>query len=72
MTALHAVTHAATHAVTNDAMTHALAVAQQFEARGFLGTVGTIAAATILFFVAIGFIVGLILGIIIGRVTKRI
>ena len=45
--------------------------AQQFEARGFLGTVGAIAAATIIFFIAIGFIVGLILGIIIGRVSKR-
>jgi hypothetical protein len=45
--------------------------AQQFEARGFLGTVGAIAAATIIFFIAIGFVVGLILGIVIGRLTKR-
>jgi uncharacterized membrane-anchored protein YhcB (DUF1043 family) len=31
--------------------------------------VGRIAAATIIFFVAIGFIVGLIVGILIGRAT---
>jgi hypothetical protein len=52
-------------------LTQALVAAQEFQAKGFLGTVGTIAAATILFFIAIGFIVGLLLGIFIGRVTKR-
>lgn len=41
------------------------------EASGFLGTVGKIAAATIVFFLAVGFIVGLVLGIIIGRLTAR-
>jgi hypothetical protein len=56
---------------THYALTQALAAAQEIEARGFLGTVGRIAAATILFFVTIGFIVGLILGIFIGRATAR-
>jgi hypothetical protein len=49
----------------------AVLAAQELEARGFLGTVGRIAAATIIFFVAIGFVVGLILGIMIGRLTAR-
>jgi hypothetical protein len=57
--------------VTHYAMTQVLVTAQEFEARGFLGTVGKIAAATIIFFVAIGFIVGVILGIFIGRATAR-
>lgn len=52
------------------ALNQAVLAASELEARGFLGTVGKIAAATIIFFVAIGFIVGLIVGIIIGRVTK--
>lgn len=44
---------------------------QEIEARGFLGTVGKIAVATVVFFLAIGFVVGLVLGIIIGRATAR-
>lgn len=49
---------------------HAFVVAQDVQA-GFMGTVGKIAAGTIIFFIAIGFIVGLLLGIFIGRITKR-
>lgn len=57
--------------VTHYVFAQAVVVAQEIEARGFLGTVGRIAAATIIFFLAIGFIAGLVLGIFIGRVTKR-
>lgn len=57
--------------VTSYALTKAVVAAGELEARGFLGTVGKIAAWTIVFFVAIGFIVGLILGIFIGRATRR-
>lgn len=53
------------------ALTQAVLVTQEIEAKGFLGTVGKIAAATVIFFIAIGFIVGLLLGIVIGRLTKR-
>lgn len=56
--------------VIHQVFEHALAI-HDFAARGFLGTVGKIAAATIIFFVAIGFVVGLLLGIFIGRLTKR-
>ncbi|WAL66855.1 hypothetical protein ORV05_03340 [Amycolatopsis cynarae] len=56
---------------TTHALTQILLTAQEFEAKGFLGTVGKIAAATVIFFIAIGFIAGLILGIFIGRVTAR-
>ncbi|HKS44333.1 MAG TPA: hypothetical protein VJT49_04300 [Amycolatopsis sp.] len=57
--------------VNHHALTQALAVVQEIEARSFLGTVGKIAAATIIFFIGIGFVVGLLLGIFIGRLTKR-
>jgi hypothetical protein len=57
--------------VTHYALTQAVVAVQEIEARGFLGTVGRIAAATIIFFVAIGFVVGLLLGIFIGRLSKR-
>jgi hypothetical protein len=57
--------------MNNLVLTQAVVVAQDIEAKGFLGTVGKIAAATIIFFIAIGFIVGLLLGIVIGRLTKR-
>ncbi len=56
---------------THLALTQALGLAQEIEARGFLGTVGRIAAATIVFFVGVGFVVGLLLGIFIGRATRR-
>jgi membrane protein DedA with SNARE-associated domain len=48
-----------------------IVVAQDIEAKGFLGTVGKIAAATIIFFVVIGLVVGLILGYFIGRAVGR-
>jgi len=57
--------------MTHDLMTHVALAAQQIEARGFLGTVGHIAAVTIVVLLAIGFVVGLILGIIIGRAIGR-
>lgn len=57
--------------MNNLVLTQAVLVAQDIEAKGFLGTVGKIAAATIIFFIAIGFIAGLLLGIVIGRLTKR-
>lgn len=56
---------------TTHALTQVLLTAQEFQAKGFLGTVGKIAAATIIFFIAIGFIAGLILGIFIGRRAAR-
>lgn len=63
-------------AVTLVIMTHytlvqTLATVQEFEAKGFLGTVGKIAAATVIFFVVIGLIVGLLLGFFIGRSVGR-
>jgi hypothetical protein len=39
---------------THYVLTQAVIVAQEIEARGFLGTVGKIAAATIIFFIVIG------------------
>jgi membrane protein DedA with SNARE-associated domain len=56
---------------THYALTQAIAVAQDLEAKGFLGTVGKIAAATIIFFIAIGLIVGLFLGYLIGKAVGR-
>ncbi|WP_156960341.1 hypothetical protein [Amycolatopsis taiwanensis] len=56
--------------ITYQMFEHAFVVAEEFQA-GFLGTVGKIAAGTIIFFIAIGFILGLLLGIFIGRLTKR-
>ncbi len=63
-------------AVTLVIMTHytlvqTLATVQEFEAKGFLGTVGKIAAATVIFFIVIGLIVGLLLGFFIGRSVGR-
>lgn len=63
-------------AVTLVIMTHytlvqTLATVQDFEAKGFLGTVGKIAAATVIFFIVIGLIVGLLLGFFIGRSVGR-
>ncbi|NKQ58994.1 hypothetical protein HFP15_39745 [Amycolatopsis sp. K13G38] len=57
--------------MTHYALTQTVALATEFEARGFLGTVGKIAAATIVFFIAIGLIVGLVLGYFIGRSVGR-
>ncbi|WP_116204603.1 hypothetical protein [Amycolatopsis circi] len=57
--------------MTHYALTQSVAIATDLEAKGFLGTVGKIAAATIIFFVAIGLIVGLILGYFIGRSVGR-
>jgi ABC-type nitrate/sulfonate/bicarbonate transport system permease component len=57
--------------MTHYALTQAALVAQDIEAKGFLGTVGKIAAATIIFFVGVGFVVGLILGIFIGKAMGR-
>jgi hypothetical protein len=52
--------------MTRYALTQAVTAAQEIEAKGFLGTVGKIAAATIVFFIAVGLIVGLVVGFIIG------
>jgi membrane protein DedA with SNARE-associated domain len=38
---------------------------------GFMGTVGKIAAATVLFFIAVGLIIGLLLGFFVGRAVGR-
>jgi hypothetical protein len=57
--------------MTHHVLTQVTALAQELEAWGFLGTVGKIAAATIIFFIAIGLIVGLILGIFIGKAIGR-
>lgn len=57
--------------MTHFALTQVIVVAQDIEAKGFLGTVGKIAAATIIFFVVIGLVVGLILGYFIGRAVGR-
>ncbi|QWF83483.1 hypothetical protein HUW46_06924 [Amycolatopsis sp. CA-230715] len=56
---------------TYHALNQAAILAQDLEAKGFLGTVGKIAAATIIFFIAIGLIVGLLLGFFIGRAVGR-
>ncbi|MFE0024848.1 hypothetical protein [Amycolatopsis sp. NPDC059021] len=56
---------------TQYALLQAMAVAQDIEAKGFLGTVGKIAAATVIFFIAIGLIVGLLIGFFIGRAVGR-
>jgi uncharacterized protein YacL len=52
-------------------MVQTLATVQEFEAKGFLGTVGKIAAATVIFFIAVGLVVGLLLGFFIGRSVGR-
>jgi membrane protein DedA with SNARE-associated domain len=57
--------------MTHYALNQAVYFAQDLEAKGFLGTVGKIAAATIIFFVVIGLIVGLILGYLIGKSVGR-
>ncbi|WP_158882337.1 hypothetical protein [Amycolatopsis anabasis] len=57
--------------MTHYALVQAVTVAQELEAKGFLGTVGKIAAATIIFFIAIGLVVGLLLGYFIGRAVGR-
>jgi uncharacterized protein YacL len=56
---------------THYVLTQAVTAAQEIEAKGFLGTVGKIAAATIIFFIAVGLIVGLVLGFIVGRAVGR-
>ena len=57
--------------MTYYAMVQTLATVQEFEAKGFLGTVGKIAAATVIFFVAVGLVIGLLLGFFIGRSVGR-
>lgn len=57
--------------MTHYAMVQTLATVQEFEAKGFLGTVGKIAAATVIFFVAVGLVIGLLLGYFIGRSVGR-
>ncbi|GLY40661.1 hypothetical protein Amsp01_066840 [Amycolatopsis sp. NBRC 101858] len=57
--------------MTHYVMAQTLATVTEFEAKGFLGTVGKIAAATVIFFIAIGLIVGLLLGFFIGRSVGR-
>lgn len=57
--------------MTDHLMAYAAFAAQQIEARGFLGTVGHVAAVTIVVLLAIGFVVGLILGFFIGRAVGR-
>ncbi|MET9002096.1 hypothetical protein [Amycolatopsis sp. NPDC004169] len=57
--------------MTHHLLVHALTMAQELEAKGFLGTVGKIAAATVVFFIAIGLVIGLLLGYFIGRSVGR-
>ncbi|WP_410567560.1 hypothetical protein [Amycolatopsis sp. cmx-4-61] len=57
--------------MTHHLLVHALVTAQELEAKGFLGTVGKIAAATVVFFIAIGLVIGLLLGYFIGRSVGR-
>ncbi|GAA3533061.1 hypothetical protein GCM10022222_15540 [Amycolatopsis ultiminotia] len=57
--------------MTHYALTQSVALAADLEAKGFLGTVGKIAAATVIFFIAVGLIVGLLLGFFIGRSVGR-
>ncbi|WP_329046709.1 hypothetical protein OG738_32510 [Amycolatopsis sp. NBC_01488] len=57
--------------MTHYAMVQALATVSEFEAKGFLGTVGKIAAATVIFFIAVGLVVGLLLGFFVGRSVGR-
>jgi membrane protein DedA with SNARE-associated domain len=57
--------------MTHHLLIQAVATAQELEAKGFLGTVGKIAAATVLFFIAVGLVVGLLLGYFIGRSVGR-
>jgi len=57
--------------MTHYVLAQTLATVGEFEAKGFLGTVGKIAAATVIFFVAIGLVVGPLLGFFIGRSVGR-
>jgi membrane protein DedA with SNARE-associated domain len=57
--------------MTHYVMVRTLATVSEFEAKGFLGTVGKIAAATVIFFIAVGLVVGLLLGFFIGRSVGR-
>lgn len=57
--------------MTHYTLVQAVNLAQEFEAKGFLGTVGKIAAATVIFFIVIGLIVGLLIGFFIGRAVGR-
>jgi uncharacterized protein YacL len=57
--------------MTHYVLAQALATVGEWEAKGFLGTVGKIAAATVIFFIAIGLVVGLLLGFFIGRAVGR-
>ncbi|MBB4684499.1 hypothetical protein [Amycolatopsis jiangsuensis] len=57
--------------MTHYALTQSVALAADLEARGFLGTVGKIAAATVIFFIAIGLVVGLLIGFFVGRAVGR-
>ena len=57
--------------MTHYVLAQTLATVGEFEAKGFLGTVGKIAAATVIFFIAIGLVVGLLLGFFIGRSVGR-
>lgn len=57
--------------MTHYTIAQTLATVSEFEAKGFLGTVGKIAAATVIFFIVIGLVVGLLLGYFIGRSVGR-
>lgn len=57
--------------MTHYVLAQTVAAVGEFEAKGFLGTVGKIAAATVIFFIAIGLVVGLLLGFFIGRSVGR-
>jgi CDP-diglyceride synthetase len=57
--------------MTHYALAQTLATVQEFEAKGFLGTVGKIAAATVIFFIAIGLVAGLVIGYFVGRSVGR-
>jgi membrane protein DedA with SNARE-associated domain len=51
--------------------THLVLMAQDLQLAGFMGTVGKIAAATVLFFIAVGLVIGLLLGFFVGRAVGR-
>ncbi|WP_290057322.1 hypothetical protein [Amycolatopsis solani] len=57
--------------MTHYVLAQTMVAVGEFEAKGFLGTVGKIAAATVIFFIAIGLVVGLLLGFFLGRSVGR-
>ncbi|WP_033292607.1 hypothetical protein [Amycolatopsis jejuensis] len=57
--------------MTHYVLAQSVTLAADLEAKGFLGTVGKIAAATIIFFIVIGLVAGLVIGYFAGRAVGR-